>query len=473
MVPKYYSDKLYIGNPKSPVGLITLWSVKEKICKEIPKQSFRVAGQLYSKRGINFLIRNIFANPEVRYIVVCGRDETKTGKILLDFARKGIDKNFKICGSDFSIDKNIPRKDIDLLRKKVEFVDLIGKDDPKVIAKALAGCSKLSGPFTKPKLFPMPKADKLDKLPFESGMNVVRADYIEDAWPKVLRRLLMFGSESRHFHGSMVREIFNLSVVVSKEDPSNPKLIKEFGFDKKELSDYIKNFLSSKKGKEEYTYGNRMRAFGNLDQIKEIERKINGYLSDRGALAVLWDPKTDNAPRKVPCLALVQCNGEGERLHMTAYFRSNDMFNAWPRNAFALRALQREIAEHLKLKVGWLNTISNCAHIYENEWQSAGEISKKCLKRPLLETDARGNLLILVDGKKIIVEQIAPSGESLRKFSFDGMLPKAALVAARKLYDEEVFGNISHAFDLGTELQKAEFAIKKSLKYEQDKPLHF
>ena len=43
----------------------------------------------------------------------------------------------------------------------------------------------------------------------------------------------------------------------------------------------------------------------------------------------------------------------------------------------------------------------------------------------------------------------------------------------QKLILAEAISEISHAFDLGAELQKAEIAIKNNLKYTQDKELIF
>jgi thymidylate synthase len=298
---------------------------------------------------------------------------------------------------------------------------------------------------------------------------VVRGPLVSTVWPDILRKILLFGSESRHFHGGQVKEIFNLATVVTDENSQRPKLIPDFGFASRELKEYIRNFLSAKQGREEYTYGSRMRNFLGVNQVKAMIRKIKGYPNDRGALSVLWDPTQDNAPRKVPCLSLVQVNGEGDKLHLTAYFRSNDMFNAWPRNTFALRALQAEIAKKTKKKLGWLTTISNCAHIYENEWEPAQKVAQKYLDEKSFVPDPRGNVLVSVRGSKIVVKQVAQSGADIREFAFDGRRKKAAWAAIQKLLTAEVFGDMRNAADIAIELHKAEVAVKSGEGYEQDK----
>lgn len=467
--PKYYHDKLYLGDRKSSAALVTLWTVKEQICRKLPPRLFSVAGQLYSKRGISFVLRNILANPAIRTVVVCGRDETGSGQALLCFAEKGVDRNYRVRGSaDTVIDNQIPLACLELVRKKVEFIDLIGRDDPSQILSALKKI-KRQPPFAKPRVFPLPKVESAGPSPAEPGAQLVRGRLVSTVWPAILRRLLRFGWESRHFHGGQVKEIFNLTAVVTAEDPGRPKMIPEFGFSAPELRSYINHFLSPKKGKEEYTYGSRMRAHRDINQINEMVRKIKGYRHDRGALCVLWDPAVDNAPRKVPCLSLVQANSTDEKLHLTAYFRSNDMFNGWPRNALALRSLQAELAKKTGLQMGWLTTISNCAHIYENEWPLAESVIKRYDTASAFEPDPRGDVLIEVRGKKIFVTHLSPAGQALREWSFPGQNKKAALLIVKELRRSEVFSDVYHAAYLGTEIQKAVQAIRHKERYEQDK----
>jgi len=78
--PKYFSKKLWVGNPKSNIGIITLWTPKERILSQLDPQDFAIGGQLYSKAGISFLIRNVFANPRIRYLILCGKDQAGAGE---------------------------------------------------------------------------------------------------------------------------------------------------------------------------------------------------------------------------------------------------------------------------------------------------------------------------------------------------------------------------------------------------------
>ena len=50
---------------------------------------------------------------------------------------------------------------------------------------------------------------------------------------------------------------------------------------------------------------------------------------------------------------------------MIVYFRSNDMLSAYGANVFALATLQKRVAGELGIEIGWLETISASAHIYD------------------------------------------------------------------------------------------------------------
>ncbi len=57
MWPLYFKDKLIQGNPDAQIGIVCLWTPVNQITDKIDKNLFAVAGQLYSKEGINFILR--------------------------------------------------------------------------------------------------------------------------------------------------------------------------------------------------------------------------------------------------------------------------------------------------------------------------------------------------------------------------------------------------------------------------------
>jgi dihydropteroate synthase len=86
-------------------------------------------------------------------------------------------------------------------------------------------------------------------------------------------------------------------------------------------------------------------------------------------------------------------------------------------------------------------------------------------------TDPRGYFMISIENKDIMVKHYTPKGEYIQEFRQNGTEEKASVLMYRKLLLADAVSEISHAFDLGAELQKAEMAIKRGIKYKQDDEL--
>ena len=127
--PIFFKEQLKIGNLESCVAICTLWSKKETIYEKLSKDSYCVCGNLYTAEGINYLIKNIFSYPKIRYIIVCGKEMNESGTALVNFMEKGIDENRKIMGSNCYIDSNISGELIEKFRSNIKLIDMRGKED--------------------------------------------------------------------------------------------------------------------------------------------------------------------------------------------------------------------------------------------------------------------------------------------------------------------------------------------------------
>ena len=470
--PVYFKNALRIGNLESNTGIVTLWTPTDFICKTLSKNSYAVAGQLYSEAGVNFILRNVLANPRIRYIVICGEENLreKSGQALIYFIEEGVDNENKIIGTKNAfIDKEIPRKAIDEFRKSVKLIDLRGVIDAGEIQKTISGLPRLKE-FAFPRLFPDPSFQR-GAFPDDRTPEKIKAEYVIEAWIEILRYIMRFGNDEMTNYGTLAREVPNLITVITKENPLKAKLEPWLGLSQEDIISYIrKEFRSFKlENRKYYSYGERLRAMGSerVDQIEIIVRKLKKDFNDRGAIAVLWDIKKDNQILRNPCLVLIQGKIIKENFDLTCYFRSNDMFGAWPLNVFALRALQYEIAQKISKRVGILTTISSCAHIYQERWKEAGQIIRKYGKKLRCEWDPRGNFVIKVENNRIKVLHFSPDGRKI--------LGKYEAKTGKEIFDKidlnQVVSQRGHAFYLGQELQKAELAIKFNLKYTQDQPL--
>jgi len=489
-----------------------------------------LGGQLYSKRGINFILRNMLANSLIDHIVLCGADRSESGEAFLKFMKNGIDKDYRVKGDEkCEIHKEIDRKSIGKFRKSVKLIDMRGKVKIGDVRRKIRSIKERKRAWAKPKRFKENKIPAAEKFPSEKNSFNLRAGYIWEAWVQILRLVMKFGSRKGMIKIGEVKELINVITVVEKEDPYKPKIADVFDFSKKDLKLYYEDFFNPKKGSESYNYGERLyaypeglpiatfnsesnaklyhelkalqlrlgqakgekrRAISGLDQLEEIYEKYKRYHEDRGLIACVWNPWIDNVKEgwmsdqkqqvksdkreaisgNVPCMALLQFTYRSKKLHLTAYFRSNDMFDAWPRNAFALRKLQFDFAKRIGKKPGYLTTISNCAQIYETNYKKVDVILKKYKDNTFCLVDPRGTLIIEVQGREIVARHMTPDGNiQLEEFRIDGNLPKAALKLMDILHINNVFSDRFHIADIAIELTKAEWCVKNRVRFVQDK----
>src|SRR4028118_1990730 len=89
--PLHKPNQLIYGTGQT--AIVTGWTVKQAIAKQLQPYEYAVIGQLHSPtRGISFLLRNLLANPHVRFLVVLNatREDRNAGgcECLLDFFRR-------------------------------------------------------------------------------------------------------------------------------------------------------------------------------------------------------------------------------------------------------------------------------------------------------------------------------------------------------------------------------------------------
>jgi thymidylate synthase len=173
-----------------------------------------------------------------------------------------------------------------------------------------------------------------------------------------------------------------------------------------------------------------------------------------------------NKDKNSPCVVLVHAMYQEDKLHLTAFIRSNDMFRGWPLNAFGLRKLQQIIAQGLGVEMGKLVTISGSAHIYEDCWEDAKKISEEYLKQTRCQYDQRGYYIIEVKDGEIFVDHYSPQSKRLGQYH-----GKTAIELTDTLALHHAASDPYHYMYLGRELQKAEFALKNGLNYVQDREL--
>lgn len=473
--PAFFKESLIIGNPRSNIGICTLWSKKEIFAKKLEKKKYCVIGNLYTIDGISYIIKNILANPVINYIIVCGKDLSKSGEALIKFFEKGVDKNGRIIETNGYIHSNISSDLVELIRKNVKIIDLRGKEEelPKVLEKI----SEEGKHFTSPILLADEKGEEEEITSDIIGFRV--EGELHEVWLKILDLIMKFGEEKKSQHALKQKEILNVLAIIKGDFSLKPF----FGFSEKDIENYLDSFFSEKKPKEvEYTYGERLFRFTFkwiserfeaelkffINQIDGIVKLLKRSPFTRRAVASLWNPFTDLGSKNPPCLTQITWNIKNGKLYQTCVFRSHDIFGAYLLNAIALRKLQENIAEKLEIPAGDLIILSQSAHVYENCWKKVERILEKYYrgKKVEFEEDKAGYFRIWIDRKKreIVVQHYLKDGRK-SKFEFRG---KEASSLYREILNENLISKLDHAAYLGKELARAEECLKTGKEYVQE-----
>lgn len=479
--PVYFARSLALGSPESGVGLCLLWTPQERVLPALDPASYAVAGNLYSRDGVSFVVRNLLARPTLTDIVLCGKDMTGSGAALVALLRDGLDEAGRIAGEGTRLHPEIPREAVELLRRSVALHDHRDTVRPEQIAAVLRELRRPARMWAEaPQTFPYsePAADALPAA--ETGL-LLRAPTVRAAYLKLLWHVLTFGQRSATQHSSDQRELLDVLSVVSDEpaEPGRFSYAEWMPFTRESLGERLPNggysgylgqlLTADRAAGVSYTYGTRLRAFGGaIDQVRAIVDDLRAAGESRRAVAALWSPAQDIGSASPPCLNLVQARLRDGRLQLTAYFRSHDIFRAWAGNAYGLRALQAHIAGELGAAPGDLAILSHSAHIYAHDWERAGELVAHHYRAadPRLVRDDRGSFVIVLEPPEIVVRHYTPGGEHLQ--TLRGTSARELGVALTPYV-----GELSHGLYLGQELQKAELAITlgRPELYRQDLPL--
>ncbi len=489
--PLHKPNQLIYGTGQTAV--VTGWTVKGAIAKKLQPHEFAVIGQLYSPtRGISLLIRNLLANPHVRFLVILNatKEDRNAGgcECLLDFFRNGFTEGQSDTGRRCwvirssipgYIDFEIEADGLERLRQSVKtsVADSIAKAVSQVQSYALQDTVEPWGsPLEFPKSAVVPTV-----LPGPRYGHRIEGRTIAETWVKIIHRIKTTGTIRPTLHDGQWQELIDLMAIVTDEPhdfyfPEPNYLPYNKSFIKRYVSDILDDAPQGEGVK--YTYGQRLRSWFEQDQIEQVIEKLLAEINSARAVMSLWDVGNDKASDSPPCLNHIWVRVVDNELSLTATFRSNDMFSAWPANAIGLRALQQHIRDAIAtrsnydLKMGPLITISQSAHIYDDCWENADNLiqtqyAKICQQRDY--DDPSGSFVINVQNGKIIVEHMTlGSGEVINCYS-----GKSAKQLYQQLAADCPSLQVEHAMYLGTELQKAEMALstKQYFLYEQDKLL--
>ncbi len=134
----------------APVAVCALNSseVLEKLAAHSPP-GLALAGTLHTENlGIERIVRNVLANPHVRFLVLCGEDTRQAighlpGQSLAALCENGVDGTGRIWGARGKrpVLKNVTGAQVEAFRKQVELVSLVGELDLERIEAVVAACA--------------------------------------------------------------------------------------------------------------------------------------------------------------------------------------------------------------------------------------------------------------------------------------------------------------------------------------------
>lgn len=118
-----------------------------------------IAGTMHTENlGIERVIRNTLANPNIRFLVICGNDTQQAvghlpGQSLVALFRNGLDETGRIPGANGKrpVLKNVTREELQVFLDQVEPVPMIGEDDPAAISHQIGKCAERN-----PGIYPNP-----------------------------------------------------------------------------------------------------------------------------------------------------------------------------------------------------------------------------------------------------------------------------------------------------------------------------
>ncbi len=196
-----------------------------------------------------------------------------------------------------------------------------------------------------------------------------------DGWKRLIRKIMGAGMTRTDERGMRTRWLDNVMVHIL--EPYKDRVTDLYPFSEKVLKEkYATQLLSPNRLDFEYTYGERLNAWGDgeIDQIEYVVRKLKENVHSRRAVATTWDPRVDPNHDEVPCLNHFVFMERDGLLDLSVMIRSNDMYGAWPANVYAIGELLRDVAGKTGLRTGHLTTVSVNAHIYEHDWSRAAQL---------------------------------------------------------------------------------------------------
>ncbi len=489
------------------LAIISLWTKREKIHKDIQsgKLSYNmpaVIGQLYSgTRGLDPLVRNLLANPQIKRLIITGQNLSKSAEALIRLFTTVSDRgDFDRVRKEFGLGPDITMDHIRMLADgiRVDVDATVDKGLPSLPAVAFYESRSAV-------ILNAPQPTATGEIPGPSVGGLVRGSSIPELWLRMLDYIQRHGKVTGTHYDQRQKEVFSMTCVLDGDNPTTygqtewPDWLPMTG-----LTQYAYDLWEGTLPEGvAYTYGSLMRNGlaendiagqdkSSLCYVDQVEATVDKLIQDpdqRSAVIGLWQGRHSCTRSGTPCLNKVQFRVVDGKFHGSFSIRSNDMFGAWPMNIAGFRMFQERMLNRIRVMTGgtdndqfWREdvslgatiTVSDSAHYYEDCWEAVDELVDRHFSaycglagRP---SDPFGNWVIeVVDdnaGAKAIRASLIDADDKVAKV-FEG----ASADQLRKQIAPYMSEDSSHAIYIGSELAKAEMVAGLNLPYTQDQPL--
>jgi len=317
------------------------WEDIDVMWEKLKSVPFTYIGNLRSRYGAEVFLSNLSHLPFVKQVLLVGNNGP-----LFDLL------NHRVAPKHISIDN------VDSIRATIELVE-------EPVEEFFEYGDRLPFELSEPKA---PAS-----YPSENDGFLIRGSDPEEVWRELVEKIGLFGRivETKYGHWKELNGVLCCLDGLIFETPG-------------EYTEYLRGFLEGKvEGSRSYTYYSRMEE--TIDGLRVQLDKENCRV-----VMPVWK-FGDIGTLNPPCLTQLLFNKVGRMLHVTATFRSHDVFRAWKHNVYALAAFVRILCSHMGLsRLSTLSIYSQSAHIYQENWDEIGQIQvPRCFVQ-----DKFGNFLV-------------------------------------------------------------------------------
>ena len=143
-----------VGNPNGQIAVCTLTT--DTLIKQIAQwDNIAIVGKVYTPNlGIEKIILNTISNPNIRFLVLCGKDSPvfHAGQALQSLFKYGIDKEKRIINAigHYPVLRNLAVEKINQFLEQVELVDCLEEKNIEILHQKMLELHKMNKkPFSK------------------------------------------------------------------------------------------------------------------------------------------------------------------------------------------------------------------------------------------------------------------------------------------------------------------------------------